>query len=347
MTEANHEGGRKPATIEEQIKERLKGVLVPGANRSLEGLKLFREVTVSSGQASITLASAALNSEAQNWIRDKVKETCAGLPELKSVEVDFTGAKPSELNEISHIIAVMSGKGGVGKSLMASLIGLSLARRGHQVGVLDADITGPSIPRIFGINARPGGSDTGILPVPTRAGIEIMSINLLLPNEDDAVIWRGPLIARTITQFWEEVLWGKLDYLIVDLPPGTADASLTVMQTLPITGVIIVFTPQDLVEMIVRKAVNMARQMSKPVLGVVENMSYLKLPHSGQRMELFGSSRGEAMAKVAGAPLLARFPIDQELAKLCDEGELERYNSDILNDFAEAFLQAMPSRRVK
>ncbi len=344
MTKANHKGRRNPVTIEEQVKERLKGVLVPGANRNLEGLKLVREIRISSSQANITLASAALNSETQNWIRDKVKETCAGLSEVKSVEVDFTGAKPSELNEISHIIAVMSGKGGVGKSLMASLIGLSLARRGHEVGILDADITGPSIPRIFGVNARPGGSDTGILPVPTRAGIEIMSINLLLPNEDDAVIWRGPLIARTITQFWEEVLWGKLDYLIVDLPPGTADASLTVMQTLPITGVVIVFTPQDLVEMIVRKAVNMARQMSKPVLGVVENMSYLKLPDSGQRMELFGSSRGEAMARVAGAPLLAQFPVDPELARLCDEGELERYNSDILDDFTEAFLQAMPTR---
>jgi len=344
LTEASHEDERKPATIEEQIRERLNGVLVPGTNRSLEGLKLIREITASNSQANITLASAALNSEAQNWIENKVKETCADLSELKSVEVDFTDAKPSELNEISHIIAVMSGKGGVGKSLVASLTGLSLARRGYKVGILDADITGPSIPRIFGVNARPGGSDTGILPVPTKAGIEVMSINLLLPNEDDAVIWRGPLISRTITQFWEEVLWGKLDYLIVDLPPGTADASLTVMQTLPIAGVIIVFTPQDLVEMIVRKAVNMTRQMSKSVLGVVENMSYLTLPDSGQRMELFGRSRGEAMAKIAGAPLLAQFPIDPELARLCDEGELERYNSDILNDFAEALLQAMSTR---
>jgi hydrogenase maturation protease len=344
LTEANHESGRKTTAIEEQIRERLNGVLVPGANRSLEGLKLVREVTVSDSKANITLTSAALSNEAQNWIGNKVRETCTDLSELKSVEVDFADAKPSELNEISHIIAVMSGKGGVGKSLVASLTGLSLARQGHAVGILDADITGPSIPRIFGINARPGGSDTGILPVPTRAGIEVMSINLLLPNEDDAVIWRGPLIARTITQFWEEVLWGKLDYLIVDLPPGTADASLTVMQTLPITGAIIVFTPQDLVEMIVRKAVNMARQMSKPVLGVVENMSYLTLPDSGERMELFGNSRGEAMAKIAGAPLLAQFPIDPNLARLCDEGGIERYNSDILNDFAEAFLKAMSTR---
>ena len=232
----------------------------------------------------------------------------------------------------------------MGKSLVASFTGLSLARRGYEVGILDADITGPSIPKIFGINSRPGGSNTGILPVLSRAGIEIMSINLLLPNEDDAVIWRGPLIARTITQFWEEVLWGKLDYLIVDLPPGTADASLTVMQTLPITGVIIVFTPQNLVEMIVRKAVNMTKQMAKPVIGVVENMSYINLPDSGQRMELFGSSRGKEMAEVAGAPLLAQFPIDPELARLCDEGEIERYDSEVLNNFADALLQAMPTR---
>ncbi len=344
MTEANKASGRKAATIEQQIRENLNGVLVPGANRSLNGLNLVREITVSNGKASITLASAALNSDAQDWIGKKVKETCADLAQLQSIEVHFTDTKPSELNDISHIIAVMSGKGGVGKSLMASLIGLSLSRQGYEVGILDADITGPSIPRIFGISSRPGGSDSGILPVLTRTGIEIMSINLLLPNEDDAVIWRGPLIGRTITQFWEEVLWGKLDYLIVDLPPGTADASLTVMQTLPITGVIIVFTPQDLVEMIVRKAVNMAKHMSKPVLGVVENMSYINIPDTGGRMEPFGSSRGGEMARAAGAPLLAQFPIDPELARLCDKGEIERYDSEVLTGYADAFLKTITSR---
>ena len=344
MTDAKDARGRKPATIEERIRENLNGVLVPGANRGLNDLKLIREIKVSSSEASITLASAALNSEAQSWLENKIKETLASLAELKKITVAFTDAKPSELNEISHVIAVMSGKGGVGKSLVASFTGLSLARRGYAVGILDADITGPSIPKIFGINSRPVGSNTGILPVLSRAGIEIMSINLLLPNEDDAVIWRGPLIGRSITQFWEEVLWGKLDYLIVDLPPGTADASLTVMQTLPIAGVIIVFTPQDLVEMIVRKAVNMTRHMSKPIIGVVENMSYINLPDSGQRMELFGSSRGKEMAEVAGAPLLAQFPIDPELARLCDKGEIERYDSEVLNKFADAFLQAVPTR---
>ena len=326
---------------EEEIRENLDKVIVPGAMRSLVKLNLVRQVTISDAKVDIRLASAALNPGAQDWLKAKVLDVTGKLDGVKKVEVSFVEVDPKELNEIRHVIAVMSGKGGVGKSLVTSLIGLSLARRGHEVGILDADITGPSIPRMFGITARPTGSETGILPVLSRAGIEIISINLLLPNEDDAVIWRGPLIGKTITQFWEEVLWGKLDYLIVDLPPGTADASLTVMQTLPITGVVIVFTPQDLVEMIVRKAVNMTKKMDKSVLGVVENMSYLLLPDSGKRMELFGRSKGQEMAKVAEAPLLAQIPIDPELARLCDEGEIERYDSEVLNSFVEAFLQAM------
>lgn len=329
---------------EEEIRENLDKVLVPGAMRSLVKLNLVRQVTISDAKVDIRLASAALNPGAQDWLKAKVLDVISKLDGVKEVKVSFIEVNPKELNEIHHVIAVMSGKGGVGKSLIASLIGLSLTRRGHEVGILDADITGPSIPRIFGITNRPTGSNTGILPVLSRAGIEIMSINLLLPNEDDAVIWRGPLIGKTITQFWEEVLWGKLDYLIVDLPPGTADASLTVMQTLPITGVIIVFTPQDLVEMIVRKAVNMAKQMSKSVLGVVENMSYFLLPDTGKRMELFGRSKGEEMAKAVGAPLLAQLPVDPELARLCDEGNIERYDAEVLNDFTEAFLKTMSDR---
>jgi Mrp family chromosome partitioning ATPase len=331
---------------EEEIRENLDKVLVPGAMRSLVKLNLVRQVTISDAKVDIRLASAALNPGAQDWLKSKVLDVTGKLDGVKEVEVSFVEVEPKELNEIRHVIAVMSGKGGVGKSLVASLIGLSLARHGYEAGILDADITGPSIPRMFGITARPTGSETGILPVLSRAGIEIMSINLLLPNEDDAVIWRGPLIGKTITQFWEEVLWGKLDYLIVDLPPGTADASLTVMQTLPITGVIIVFTPQDLVEMIVRKAVNMTKKMDKSVLGVVENMSYLLLPDSGKRMELFGRSKGQEMAKIVEAPLLAQIPIDPELARLCDEGEIERYDSEVLNSFVETFLQAM-SPKVK
>jgi Mrp family chromosome partitioning ATPase len=239
---------------------------------------------------------------------------------------------------------VMSGKGGVGKSLVASLAAVALKRQGNEVGILDADITGPSIPKMFGINARPTGSDTGILPVLSRSEIEVMSINLLLPSEDDAVIWRGPLIGKTITQFWEEVLWGKLDYLIIDLPPGTADAPLTVMQTLPISGVIIVFTPQDLTTMVVRKAVNMAQKMNKLVLGVIENMAYLYVPEIDKKIELFGRSRGEEMARAADAPFLAQLPIDPELAKLCDEGNIERYDSEIVTKMGESLIQVISGK---
>jgi len=207
-----------------------------------------------------------------------------------------------------------------------------------------AVITSSSIPKMFGITARPTGSDSGILPVPSRSGIAVMSINLLLPSEDDAVIWRGPLIGRAITQFWEEVLWGKLDYLIVDLPPGTADAPLTVMQTFPISGVVIVFTPQNLTTMVVRKAVNMAQKMGKTVLGVVENMAYLYVPDIDKRIELFGKSRGEEMAQAAQAPLLVQLPIDPELAKLCDEGNIERYDAEIINNLGESLSQAVPAK---
>jgi Mrp family chromosome partitioning ATPase len=227
----------------------------------------------------------------------------------------------------------------VGKSLVASLSAVALKRKNYEVGILDADITGPSIPKMFGINSRPAGGDNGILPVTSRSGIEVMSINLLLPSEDEAVIWRGPLIGRAITQFWEDVLWGKLDYLIVDLPPGTADAPLTILQNLPISGIIIVFTPQDLTAMVVRKAVNMARQMSKPILGVIENMSYLYVPEIDKKIELFGKSRGEEMAQAAGAPLLGQLPLDPELARRCDEGNIERYNAEIINKLGEVLSQ--------
>ena len=329
---------------EEQIRESLNGVLVPNIKRSLEGLNLVHGVTVSDREVKITLASTALSSAAQDWVKTKSKEVIERLPEVNKVEVEFIEAKPAELNEIGHTFAVMSGKGGVGKSLVASLMAVTLKRQGYEVGVLDADITGPSIPKMFGITGRPTGSSTGILPVLSRSGIPVMSINLLLPNEDDAVIWRGPLIGKTITQFGEEVLWGKLDYLIIDLPPGTADAPLTVMQSFPVSGVIIVFTPQDLVEMIVRKAVNMAQKMGKSILGVVENMAYLYVPEIDKRIELFGKSRGDEMAQAANAPLLGQLPIDPELAKLCDEGNIERYSGDVMNSFSESLSEAISAK---
>jgi Mrp family chromosome partitioning ATPase len=325
---------------QEQIMETLDKIMVPGVMRSLVKMNLVRDVKIANHKVDVTLVSAAMAEKVQKWVKDEVDEALRNSNGVKETNVSFVDGRPKDLNEISYIIAVMSGKGGVGKSLVASLTAVALKRQGYEVGILDADITGPSIPKMFGITARPAGSDSGILPVLSKSGIEVMSINLLLPNEDDAVIWRGPLIGRAITQFWEEVLWGKLDYLIVDLPPGTADAPLTVMQSLPISGIIIVFTPQALTTMVVRKAINMARQMGKPILGVVENMSYLYMPEIDRKIELFGKSPGEEMAKAARAPLLGQLPIDPELAKLCDEGNIERYDSDIMARLGESIRQA-------
>ena len=313
---------------EEQVSKSLEEVLVPGTMRSLAMLNLVRQVTVSDRRVNIALASAALGAGIQELVRNKTKAVVEKLPDVDAVEVEFIGVRPTEINQIQYVIAVMSGKGGVGKSLVASLTAIALKRQGYEVGILDADITGPSIPKMFGITTRPSGSDTGIMPVMSRSGIEVMSFNLLLPQEDEAVIWRGPLISRAITQFWEDVVWGRLDYLVVDLPPGTADAPLTVLQTLPVSGIIIAFTPQDLTTMVVRKAVSMVQKMEKSILGVIENMSYLYIPEIDKRIELFGKSKGQEMAEATGAPLLGQLPIDPELARLCDEGAVEHYNSE-------------------
>lgn len=313
---------------EEQVKERLGEVLVPGAMRSLTELNLVRSISIKDGVIKLTLASTAIPPGTREWLKSRVREALKRLNGVKEIETDFVAAKPKEVNDIRHVVAVMSGKGGVGKSLVAALSAMALNRQGYKVGILDADITGPSIPKMFGIAVHPSGSDTGIMPVLTRSGISIMSINLLLEHEDDAVVWRGPLIGKAIQQFWEEVLWGRLDCLMVDLPPGTADAPLTVLQSLPISGVLIVFSPQELTTMVVRKAIKMAQTMNKTVLGLGENMSYFVLPDSQKRVEIFGKSRGEEMAQAARAPLLGQLPLDPELAKLCDEGNIEHYSSD-------------------
>ena len=331
----------------EQIEKALSKVLVPGVGRNLAQLNMIQGIEAADNTVRVSLASTALSQHSRDWVKNQIEAIVEKLPEVNKVEAEFVEIKPKELNQVSNIIAVMSGKGGVGKSLVASLIAIALNRQGNEVGILDADITGSSIPKMFGISTRPTGSDTGILPVISRTGIEIISMNLLLPQEDDAVIWRGPLIGKAITQFWEEVVWGKLDYLIVDLPPGTADAPLTVMQVVPLSGVIIVSTPQDLAAMVVRKAVSMAQKMDKPILGVVENMSYLYVPEIDKRIELFGKSKGKLMAQAARAPFLGQLPIDPELARLCDEGTIEHYNSDTFTTLSQAFIQALPNAKIE
>ncbi|NLT32318.1 MAG: Mrp/NBP35 family ATP-binding protein [Acidobacteria bacterium] len=315
----------------ERIRRSLEGVAVPGIGRGIVAMGLVRGIEMDGSGVKVLLASTALIPGAQRWIADRVREAVEQLDGVDRVEVEYRAAKAKELNRIGRIIAVMSGKGGVGKSLVSGLLAVALKRRGYEVGILDADITGPSIPRMFGVCLPPGGDESGILPVMSGSGIEIISINLMLPAEDTAVMWRGPLIANTIKQFGEDVLWGSLDYLIVDLPPGTADVPLTLMQSFPVTGAVVVFTPQGLVEMIVRKAVNMMADMEQRILGVVENMSYIYIPEIDRKIELFGPSRAEEIARGIGVPLLARIPIDPALAALCDGGRIEEYDGELLS----------------
>jgi ATP-binding protein involved in chromosome partitioning len=264
---------------------------------------------------------------------DKEPESCKSCDRKPESLVE----KTHEFNSIKSVISVVSGKGGVGKSLVTSLTAVAMRRKGYKVGIMDADITGPSIPKMFGAEGcRPEGSEMGIFPVSTRNGIKLISINLLLDSSDAPVIWRGPLIAGTVKQFWTDVIWGDLDYLLIDMPPGTGDVPLTVFQSIPLAGIIIVTSPQDLVSMIVRKAYNMAKTMDIPVLGAVENMSYAVCPKCGERLDIFGESKAEKVARELSIPLLGKIPIDPELAALCDSGEIEKANNDYLTGCAEA-----------
>ncbi|MDH7573820.1 MAG: Mrp/NBP35 family ATP-binding protein [Clostridia bacterium] len=250
-----------------------------------------------------------------------------------------------KFGRVKRVLAVMSGKGGVGKSTVSALLAAALARSGRQVGVLDADITGPSIPRMFGLNGGVVGAPTGgIMPPADKLGIKVMSLNLLLPHEDDPVIWRGPLIAGTVKQFWEEVVWGQLDVLVVDLPPGTGDVPLTVMQVFPLSGIVAVSSPQDLALMVVRKAVNMARVLEVPLLALIENMSYAVCPHCGQELHLFGPSRAQEVAAALGIPLSATLPLDPELSRYCDTGRVTEYRAPAVEKLA-AELMALPAMK--
>ena len=239
-----------------------------------------------------------------------------------------------DLSSVKKVIAVVSGKGGVGKSMVTGMLSVLLRRREYSVAVLDADITGPSVPKMFGLHERAQGDDSGLYPVLTKTGIQAMSVNLLLENESDPVVWRGPVIAGTVKQFWSDVIWNDVDYMFVDMPPGTGDVPLTVFQSLPVDGIVVVTSPQELVSMIVEKAVNMAKLMNVPVLGLVENYSYVECPDCGKRFALFGESKLEQAAERHGLPILGRLPVDPRLAANADAGVLELFEGDWLNHAA-------------
>ena len=243
-------------------------------------------------------------------------------------------------SQVKKVIAVVSGKGGVGKSTVTSLLAVAMARKGKRVGVLDADITGPSVPTAFGVTECQGANDDGLYPALTRTGIQVMSINLLLDNPADPVVWRGPVIAGAVKQFWTDVIWEDVDYLFVDMPPGTGDVPLTVFQSLPVDGIVIVTSPQDLVSMIVTKAVKMAEMMHIPVLGFVENYSYLRCPDCGKKISVFGESRLDEVAAQLGLPVLARLPIDPAVAQACDNGQMETVSTDCLDPVIQAIEKA-------
>ncbi|MBM7562117.1 Mrp/NBP35 family ATP-binding protein [Fusibacter tunisiensis] len=247
---------------------------------------------------------------------------------------DFT-EHPHELSKIKKVIGVVSGKGGVGKSLVTSLLAVSMARKGYETAILDADVTGPSIPKSFGITTKADANELGIFPVKSKMGTKIMSINLLLANDTDPVVWRGPMIAGAVKQFWTDVIWGDVDYMFIDMPPGTGDVSLTVFQSLKVDGIVVVTSPQELVSMIVSKAVKMAEMMNVPVLGLIENMSYFKCDSCGKSHAIFGESHIEKVAKDHNVKVLGKLPIDPRLATACDRGAIELFDGEWLDETAE------------
>jgi Mrp family chromosome partitioning ATPase len=290
------------------------------------------------------------NQKIRSWDKGakKMSEECSqncsscgeSCGEAQAGKTDFS-EKPHALSNIKKVIGVISGKGGVGKSLVTSLLAVAMRRKGYNTAILDADVTGPSIPKVFGVKAKAEGNDLGLFPVKTRTGIDLMSINLLLPNDTDPVVWRGPVIAGAVKQFWTDVIWSDVDYMFIDLPPGTGDVPLTVFQSIAVDGLIIVTSPQELVSMIVTKAVKMAKLMNIPILGLVENMSYFHCPDNGRDYKIFGESHIETIAAEHDLKVLAKIPIDPQIAEACDEGHIEFYDGNWLEATTDILVQTL------
>lgn len=345
-------------TTSTAVMNALKKVMDPELNCSVVDLNMVRDLSVKDGKVAFTLALTIPECPLKDQLEQDARGAVLALPGVRQVEV-MLGAMTEEErqavlgnqeqpplaaghNHIKRVIAIMSGKGGVGKSLVTALLATALQRAGHRVGILDADITGPSIPKLFGVSGPLKGSSIGIEPAVSRMGIKLMSVNFLLPDEGEAVIWRGPLISGAIRQFWGDVHWGTLDELLVDLPPGTSDAALTVMQSLPIKGILMVTTPQELTSMVVRKSIKMAQALNLPILGIIENMAGFVAPDTGKRYDIFGPSHADEVAALAGVPILARLPIDPQVAALCDAGKIETVSMPEMEACIEALRLKQP-----
>lgn len=263
-------------------------------------------------------------------------ESCAGCSSNNRMKYEPMNSR----SQINKVIAVMSGKGGVGKSLVTSSLAAKLKNKGYKVGILDADITGPSIPKMFGLNETANGDGNGLYPVETSSGIKVMSVNLLLEDKEEPVIWRGPVISSVVKQFWSDVYWGELDYLLIDMPPGTGDVPLTVFQSISVDGAIIVTSPQDLVRLIVKKAYNMVVKMDIPVMGIVENYSYIECPDCGKKIAVFGESKIDEIASEIGVELLGKLPIVPAIAKLADEGRFDEADNTFVDMAVDKIINA-------
>jgi ATP-binding protein involved in chromosome partitioning len=352
----------RPSIDKSFVVNSLREVLDPEIGISIVDLNMVRDISIKENHVTVTIALTVAHCPLAKTLQADVEKALKKTGQIQSVTVETTAMSKAELNqlrtrlqsgaaqtrpeqgngpapgidrlgkrELRNIIAIASGKGGVGKSFVTSMLAVQLRRLGYEVGVLDADLTGPSIAKVFGLKDRPTKSPTGrITPILTRTGIKVMSINLVLDDPEMPVIWRGPIVNSVIRQLYWDVDWGSLHYLLVDLPPGTSDAPLTVLQSLPLDGVIVVSSPQELASLIVTKAVNMAKKMNTALIGLIENMSSLTCPHCGKAIKVFGEPQGEKLASQLGIPFLGSVPIDPAVARLSDRGQIEDYSAPVL-----------------
>ena len=336
-------------------------------------LKMLREIKIDGNNIDVLIALTVAGCPLADTIKKDVKEELMKLEQVKEVSVETTVMTKEQLDELKEIvqknrgeqqsqdelisrldkkknenlIAVVSGKGGVGKSSMTAILASELKRSGYNVGILDADVTGPSIAKIFGVTKRLMKGKNGIIPAETPSGLKLISVNLMLDNPEVPTVWRGPIVNNLIRQLYTDVDWGDIDYLLIDLPPGTGDAPLTVFQSLPLSGIVLVSTPQDLSKMIVSKSANMAGMLKIPLLGLVENMSYLECKHCGDKNYILGESRGEAFAEHLGTKLLARLPFEKDIAELCDQGKIEAYQNNDITNTIEIIKQTIEEQKEK
>lgn len=344
---------------EDEILNALRRVKDPELQRNIVELGMVKNIAIKDGEANLTIALTVPSCPLSGTIEKNIKETLEDVG-VKVGSIQFTSMTKDEREALSqrfgrrmtfqkmekggiaHVIAVTSGKGGVGKSALTALLAVDLQRQGYDVGILDSDVTGPSIAKMFGVT-RLGVGEHGITPAISKLGIKIMSMHLLMKKPDEPAIWRGPLLNKVITQMYQDVEWGKLDYLFIDVPPGTSDVPLTLYQTFPLDGIVVVATPQDLVALIVRKAVNMALQMKIPILGLMENMSYLLCPHCHERIEPWGPMRGEKIAKEMSIPYLGALPMDLIITSLTDTGNIENYENTVLKEISRRLIVSQMS----